>query len=71
MVTTSCSPVPRVAVRFGWRVCWGNSRYAWGSLCSMRAPRLLKELPVADGDGSFGKRLAQLARLDLLILGSC
>ena len=24
---------------------------------------------MADGDGSFGKRLAQLARLDLLILG--
>ena len=33
-----------------------------------RAPRLLQELHVAHGDGSLGKRLAQLARLDLLIL---
>ena len=30
--------------------------------------RLLEELHVAHGDGSFSKRLAQLARLDLLIL---
>lgn len=33
-----------------------------------RAGRLLEELRVAHGDGSFGRRLAQLARLDLLIL---
>jgi len=33
-----------------------------------RAPRLLQELHVAHGDGSLGKRLGQLARLDLLIL---
>ena len=33
-----------------------------------RAPRLLEELRVAHGDGSFGRRLAQLARTDLLIL---
>ena len=29
-----------------------------------RAPRLLEELRVAHGDGSFGRRLAQLARID-------
>jgi DNA replication protein DnaC len=33
-----------------------------------RATRLLQELQVAHGDGSFGKRLAALARLDLLVL---
>jgi len=33
-----------------------------------RAPGLLQELHLAHGDGSLGKRLAQLARLDLLIL---
>lgn len=33
-----------------------------------RATRLLQELHVAHGDGSFGRRLAQLARLDLLVL---
>lgn len=33
-----------------------------------RAPRLLEELRVAHGDGSFGRRLAQLARIDLLAL---
>jgi len=33
-----------------------------------RAPRLLEELRVTHGDGSFGRRLAQLARIDLLAL---
>lgn len=33
-----------------------------------RSTRLLQELQVAHGDGSFGRRLAQLARLDLLVL---
>jgi DNA replication protein DnaC len=33
-----------------------------------RATRLLQELQVAHGDGSFSRRLAQLARLDLLML---
>jgi DNA replication protein DnaC len=33
-----------------------------------RAPRLLEELRVAHGDGSFGRRLTQLARIDLLAL---
>lgn len=34
----------------------------------VRAPRLLEELRVAHGDGSFARRLAQLARIDLLAL---
>lgn len=34
----------------------------------VRAPRLLEELRVAHGDGSFGRRLAQLARIDLLAI---
>ena len=33
-----------------------------------RATRLLQELQVAHGDGSFGRRLAQLARLEVLVL---
>lgn len=33
-----------------------------------RLPRLLDTLRIAHGDGSFGKRLAQLARIDVLIL---
>lgn len=38
------------------------------SVLYARAPRLLEELHVAHGDGSFARRLAQLAKLDLLIL---
>lgn len=38
------------------------------SVLYARATRLLQELQVAHGDGSFGRRLAQLARLDLLVL---
>jgi DNA replication protein DnaC len=34
----------------------------------VRVPRLLEALRIAHGDGSFGKRLVQLARIDLLIL---
>jgi len=33
-----------------------------------RTTRLLQELRVAHGDGSFGRRLAQLARIDVLML---
>jgi DNA replication protein DnaC len=33
-----------------------------------RAPRLLEELHVAHGDGSFARRLAQLSRIDLLVI---
>ena len=36
------------------------------SVLYTRAPRLLEELHVAHGDGSFGKRLAQLAKLELV-----
>jgi len=38
------------------------------SVLYARAPRLLEELRIAHGDGSFTKRLAQLARLDLMVL---
>lgn len=34
----------------------------------VRAPRLLEELRVAHGDGSFARRLAQLARIDPLAI---
>lgn len=34
----------------------------------VRAPRLLEELRIAHGDGTFSRRLAQLARIDLLAL---
>ncbi|MEW5886185.1 MAG: IS21-like element helper ATPase IstB [Pseudomonadota bacterium] len=38
------------------------------SVLYTRATRLLQELHVAHGDGSFSRRLMQLARLDLLVL---
>lgn len=38
------------------------------SVLYARATRLLQELQVAHGDGSFSRRLAQLARLDLLVI---
>ncbi len=38
------------------------------SVLYTRASRLLQELQVAHGDGSFSKRLAQLARLDVLLI---
>ena len=38
------------------------------SVLYARAPRLLEELRVAHGDGSFARRLSQLARIDLLAL---
>jgi DNA replication protein DnaC len=38
------------------------------SVAYVRAPRLFEELRIAHGDGSFGKRLAALAKTDLLIL---
>lgn len=34
----------------------------------VRIPRLLDSLSIAHGDGSFGRQLAQLARIDVLIL---
>lgn len=38
------------------------------SVLYARAPRLLEELRIAHGDGSFNRRLTQLARIDLLVL---
>ena len=38
------------------------------SVLYARTTRLLQELRVAHGDGSFGRRLAQLARVDVLLL---
>ena len=38
------------------------------SVLYARATRLLQELQVAHGDGSFSRRLAALARLDVLVL---
>lgn len=38
------------------------------SVLYVRCSRLLEELRIAHGDGSFGRRLAQLARIDLLVL---
>jgi DNA replication protein DnaC len=38
------------------------------SVLYVRAARLFDELQVAHGDGSFGRRLIQLAKLDLLLI---
>lgn len=38
------------------------------SVLYTRAPRLLEELRIAHGEGSFPRRLAQLSRLDLLVI---
>jgi DNA replication protein DnaC len=38
------------------------------SVCYARFNRLLEQLRLAHGDGSFGSRLAQLAKIDVLIL---
>ena len=38
------------------------------SVLYTRLPRLFEELKIAHGDGSFGKRLAQFAKADLLLL---
>jgi DNA replication protein DnaC len=38
------------------------------SVLYARAPRLMEEQPGAHGDGSFARRLMQLARVDLLLL---
>lgn len=53
-----------------WLACaLGNSACRQGlSVAYVRTPRLFEELRIAHGDGSFGKRLAALAKTDLLIL---
>ena len=38
------------------------------SVLYVRAARLFDELQIAHGDGSFARRLAQLAKLDLLVI---
>ena len=48
--TWLCCALAQQAARSGFTVLY------------MRAPRLLEELRVAHGDGSFGRRLAQFAR---------
>jgi len=53
-----------------WLACaLGNQacRMGW-SVKYERVPRLLENLRIAHADGSFGKRLAQMAKTDLLIL---
>ena len=53
-----------------WLACaLGNAACRQGlSVAYVRTPRLFEELRIAHGDGSFGKRLASLAKTDLLIL---
>lgn len=53
-----------------WLACaLGNQACRHGlSVLFQRLPLLLEDLAVSHGDGSFRKRLAQLAKVDLLIL---
>ena len=53
-----------------WLACaLGNQACRQGfSAMYVRVPRLLEQLRIAHGDGSFGKLLAQLARIDVLVL---
>ncbi len=53
-----------------WLACaLGNSACRQGlSVQYVRLPRLFEELRIAHGDGSFGKRLAALAKTDLLLI---
>jgi DNA replication protein DnaC len=53
-----------------WLACaLGNQACRQGlSVLFLRLPLLLEDLAVSHGDGSFRKRLAQLAKVDLLIL---
>jgi DNA replication protein DnaC len=53
-----------------WLACalgQATCRHGFSALY-MRFSRLLEELRIAHGDGSFGRRLQQLAKTDLLIL---
>jgi DNA replication protein DnaC len=54
--TWLCCALAQQAARSGFTVLY------------TRAPRLLEELRVAHGDGSFARRLGALARIDLLAL---
>jgi len=53
-----------------WLACaLGNAACRQGlSVHYVRLPRLYEELRIAHGDGSFGKRLAALAKTDLLLI---
>lgn len=53
-----------------WLACaLGNQACRQGfSVQYLRMPRLIEELRVAHGDGSFSRRLAQLAKTDVVIL---
>jgi DNA replication protein DnaC len=53
-----------------WLACaLGHAACRQGfSVLYVRAPRIFEELRVAHGDGSFARRIAQLAKLDLLII---
>lgn len=53
-----------------WLACALAQQAARGgfSVQYARAPRLLEELRIAHGDGSFSRRLTQLARIDLLVI---
>lgn len=47
----------------------GNQAARQGlSVYYTRMPRLFEDLKVAHGDGSYSKKLAQLARVDLMII---
>ena len=53
-----------------WLACgFGNQACRFGkSVLFQRLPLMLEELQISHGDGTFRKRLSQLAKLDLLIL---
>jgi DNA replication protein DnaC len=53
-----------------WLACaFGNQAARQGfSVFYVRASRLFEELRIAHGDGSFGRRLIQIAKTDVLIL---
>ncbi|OGB74889.1 MAG: AAA family ATPase [Burkholderiales bacterium RIFOXYC12_FULL_60_6] len=53
-----------------WLACaLGNQACRQGfSVMYVRVPRLVEQLRIAHGDGSFGKLLAQLAKIDVLLL---
>lgn len=53
-----------------WLACaFGQQACRQGfSVLYLRVPRLFEELQIAHGDGSFTRRLAQLAKIDVLIL---
>lgn len=60
----------KTGVGKSWLACaLGNQACRQGfSVMYVRVPRLLEQLRIAHGDGSFGKLLAQLARIDVLLL---